>query len=133
MYLSVHVPRPPRHVPPALGCAGSLLRCHRIAAPYRLCLCLAALAGVQRKHGVRWEATGLDPARHAFGVRSTSGVHNAMAAIIDPTIDAVDGPTSRVVPKVGAPRCCERAAVMRKELQRCWGGSNAGCKPTAAR
>lgn len=57
-------------------------------------------AGERRVHGVQWQSTGLDPLRHAFGVRSTSGVHNAMSAIINPAVAAADAPTTRIGPKV---------------------------------
>ncbi len=27
-------------------------------------------AGIQRKHGINWEATGIDPQQHAFGKKA---------------------------------------------------------------
>jgi hypothetical protein len=55
--------------------------------------------GQQKKHGVMWESTGLDPLRFAFGKKAASGEHNVMSAVLNPEIDALDHPSERVVPK----------------------------------
>lgn len=73
--------------------------------------------GEQKRHGVRWEATGMDPDRTAFGRKATSGAHNVMGAILNPEIDELDAPSSRVVPKV---RAVLQKAVLALQVPMCF-------------